>query len=604
MERLRAEVEDLTGPMMRSGNGYKGFCPAHDDASMSLSIFIGEADGRPHINCFADCSMRQIFSALDLKRSDFDVGSKPLSRIGHTNGHTVRLNRRDEKEPDPGQLGPEVERYPYRDETGRTLYYNIRHEPKTFRMETADGRRSMKAVRRVPYNLPAVIAAVARGETIYWVEGEKDVRTLAQHGRVGTTAAGGAQQQILPEWGEYFDCADLVVIADNDQIGKTYAKRVASTFVNRASRVRVAHPGLDEPKSDITDHFAVGLGLDELRWQPNNIVRRTQFGFHQLKAVPPRSQKWLIPGLIPQGSGVTLLVGAPKAGKSWFNLQLYMAIASGDFPGLFSWGDRVDPGACLYLALEDSDWRLSSRINQMQGNVTVPPSADKDAAVWLDLPSLSHGGTDEIRSWLDDHPNAKAVLVDVLAKVREDGDSEGNSYQRDYQAIEVFKDLSAEYDVQFIVTHHDRKKKHDGDFFDQVSGTKGLTGAVDTVVYLKRQRGQQEGTIELSGRDVEEAKYDLQFVPEYGRWEIVGPTSFDDDDREDESGKYKPRVGDLQQAIMMSLEQGPQSLTGLTRVLGKSKSTVHEALQRLADKELAVQTVDKHWQLAPAHDRE
>jgi len=65
---------------------------------------------------------------------------------------------------------------------------------------------------------------------------------------------------------------------------------------------------------------------------------------------------WLVPGLLPVG--LTILGGKPKVGKSWLALQLAQAIATG---GMFL-GIRVVQALVLYLALEDSPRRLSSRM--------------------------------------------------------------------------------------------------------------------------------------------------------------------------------------------------------------------------------------------------
>src|SRR5215213_4571911 len=69
---------------------------------------------------------------------------------------------------------------------------------------------------------------------------------------------------------------------------------------------------------------------------------------------------WIVPGLIP--AGMTLLAGRPKAGKSWISLQTSKAVTSGG--DIF--GEKVECGRVLYLALEDNDRRLKKRM-EMQG---------------------------------------------------------------------------------------------------------------------------------------------------------------------------------------------------------------------------------------------
>lgn len=564
-ERICSLVSEVTGrPVTGSGDQRKGLCPSHEDDQPSLSIRNTEPVG---VTCFAGCSFQDITDALGVTARDY------RNQSGKRTGPRASQTTPSVHQGSPA--GREIARYPYTDPDGEILYYNVRFEPKEFRMAKADGQIGSlpKTTRRVPYNLPAVRRAVAAGQTVYWVEGEKDVATLAQRGLIGTTAAGGASAPMDPDWARWFQGADLVVVADNDEVGRTYARRVAKLLVDSTVRTQVVLPAVQAPKADITDHFDAGLGVDDLVPQPR-WVRRTEFDFDQILNVPALQMKWLLNGLIPESSGVALLVGAPKAGKSWFCLQLYLAVSSGDFPAVFGWGDKVAPAPCLYLALEDNPERLSYRLGKMLGSTQVPPSVRRDSKIRIDLEELDHGGDRRIRDWLDTHPDARLVIVDVLAKVRGQG-GDGNAYQADYHAINQLKDIADEYGVTFVVTHHDRKKKHDGDFFDQVSGTKGITGAADTVLYLKRDRGSDEGNIEISGRDIEEVRYELQFIKEDGRWEIIGVGEIESAGTRPDTAAPKKSVHD--QLVEMISRQGAVTMDDATAAIGKDRSTITAA---------------------------
>lgn len=69
---------------------------------------------------------------------------------------------------------------------------------------------------------------------------------------------------------------------------------------------------------------------------------------------------WIIPDLLP--SGMAILGGRPKAGKSWLTMQIAQAMGSGDCV----FGKQVSSGRVLYLALEDGERRLKQRM-KMQG---------------------------------------------------------------------------------------------------------------------------------------------------------------------------------------------------------------------------------------------
>lgn len=58
------------------------------------------------------------------------------------------------------------------------------------------------------------------------------------------------------------------------------------------------------------------------------------------------------------------------------------------------------------------------------------------------------------------------------------------------------------------------------DFVDSVSGTNGIAGGADTVLVLTRDRGESDGLLQVTGRDVTEAAYTLSF--DGGMWALDG----------------------------------------------------------------------------------
>jgi DNA-binding CsgD family transcriptional regulator len=88
-----------------------------------------------------------------------------------------------------GEACDVIAEYPYVDEEGKTLFVVERLFPKSFRQKRPDGAggwiNNRKGVRPVLYRLPQVLAAVASGDTVYIVEGEKDVAALERLGARG-----------------------------------------------------------------------------------------------------------------------------------------------------------------------------------------------------------------------------------------------------------------------------------------------------------------------------------------------------------------------------------------------------------------------------------
>ena len=65
--------------------------------------------------------------------------------------------------------------------------------------------------------------------------------------------------------------------------------------------------------------------------------------------------------------------------------------------------------------------------------------------------------------------------------------------------------LAARYNLAVLVVHHLRKMAA-ADPLDEVNSSIGLTGGVDGVMILKRERTRADATIFVAGRDVEEEK--------------------------------------------------------------------------------------------------
>jgi hypothetical protein len=587
-EEICATVGRLAGqaPINAGKNRRKGVCPAHADDKPSLSIRLDEERGKIYLRCFAGCTFEDILGALDLTARDLNTkagGPRRRPAATASKPDTGPARRQSSKKDNP--VGKEVERYPYRDEDGTVLYYNIRYEPKDFRLADKNGERANlpKNMKWVPYELPEVIAAIEQGRTVYWVEGERDVHSLKARGEAATTNAGGSSRPLDPEWAQYFEGADVVIVCDKDKPGRSYGRAVARLLVNSAGSVTIRESATPQAKSDVTDHLQAGYGLDQLDAVPMRSVRRTRWTLAAIMDTPPEPLRWVLPGVIPEG--LTLLVGAPKVGKSWWNINLMAALGSGDPNSVFGWGQGIDPTPNLYLALEDPQRRIYSRMKQVSRGLRFDPRVAGD--VWLDLPPIEKGGKEEIEKWLDVHPEARVVMVDVLAKVRGGGDAESGMYQADYSAVSILKEIADDYGIGVLVTHHDRKKT-DEDFLNMVSGTKGVTGAADTILYLTRERGSVEGLLRVESRDVEECQYAMAFDRGYGRWKIV--------DKQDlGSDADKPKVELLDEIERLVMANGFAKVPFLADMLKRSPQEVLSECKKGEQRGSLVKARDGSW---------
>jgi len=222
---------------------------------------------------------------------------------------------------------------------------------------------------------------------------------------------------------------------------------------------------------------------------------------------------WIVPGLIPEG--VTLLAGKPKTGKSYAAMNIGLALACG---GKAFGRIDVRKQSVFYLCLEDRQRRLQDRIRVLYFG-DIWPSTFHLAIKW---PRIDQGGIPLLQKWLEEHSDIKLVIVDTLAKVKTRKASNQNQYDADYQCIEALKSLADMMDISILVLHHLRKLEAE-DPFDTISGSTGLTGAVDTGMVLQRDR-TGKATLYIRGRDVEEQELALDRDPS-GGWTVLGDAS-------------------------------------------------------------------------------
>lgn len=242
------------------------------------------------------------------------------------------------------------------------------------------------------------------------------------------------------------------------------------------------------------------------------VRRRTRWSATDLMATTFPAVVYLVSGILVPG--LTLLVGAPKLGKSWMALNVAAAVASG---GRALGNVTVDAADVLYLALEDPPRRLQERLTIVLEGSPVPAGLSF-ATEW---PLLHDGGADLLDQELADNPDIKLVIVDVMTKIRGTTDHREDRYQADYRAMTYLKNVADHHNVAVLAVHHTRKASAD-DWVDTVSGTNGITGAADTIAVLSRSRGSADATLHVTGRDVPETKYALNLTG--GRWTILdGP---------------------------------------------------------------------------------
>lgn len=201
----------------KTSNGWQAKCPAHDDHKASLCIHIAD-DGVIGLKCQALCETENVVKKVGFEMKDLFPGKPPTQK---------------------NSFGKIVAEYPYLDESGKLLYQGVRFEPKDFRQrqpaENGGWVWNLKGVRLVPYRLPELLVST---ETVFIVEGEKDVENLRKIGFTATCNPMGAGKW-RKEFNQYFINRDVIVIPDKDEPGRKHALDVAKNLDGVAHAVKI-----------------------------------------------------------------------------------------------------------------------------------------------------------------------------------------------------------------------------------------------------------------------------------------------------------------------------------------------------------------------------
>ena len=211
-----------------------------------------------------------------------------------------------------------------------------------------------------------------------------------------------------------------------------------------------------------------------------------------------RSKQPLIDGLLYPGTYI--FAGSPKLGKSFLMAQLAYHIST----GTPLWDYKVRKTTVLYFALEDDYPRLQKRLFQMFG-----AEETGDLYFATECKTVNGGLEEQIRGFMQQHPDTGLIIIDTLKRVREAGGAD-YSYASDYDIVARLKALADSYKVTMLIVHHTRKQKAE-DIFDMISGTNGLIGAADGAFVLsKEKRTSNHATLDVAGRDQQDMK--IHFV--------------------------------------------------------------------------------------------
>lgn len=514
-----------------NSSGWMARCPAHDDERASLSVAVGD-DGRALVHCHAGCTPEAIVSAMGLKLADLmpgDNGQLHSSRRAKSkvkaktsdgrrkNASTVYATAEDAIAQLERAHGPHSAVWTYRDAAGEPVGMvvrwdtdagkDIRPVSKTATGWAVEGMREPRPL----YQLPELLARP--DERVYVTEGEKATDAAASIGLLATTSPHGAESAGKADWWPLAG-REVVILPDNDEAGRGYARAVTSILVKMdpVLRVKIVElPGLP-PKGDIYDWLeahdatepdALQTHLGQLVDAASPIDASEVLGgpiLTCLADVKPVEVRWLWPGRVPLGR-ITLLVGRPGEGKSLLTTYMASRVTTGS-----PWADAAacPKGSVILISAEDD------------AADTIRPRLDAHHADAKRVHLLSmvrkigtDGGRQDVMFTLADLasleaalrkcPDCRLIVIDPIGSflgVKTDA-------HRDNEVRGVLAPiakLAEKHGVAVVVVAHRRKSA--GGFADDLAlGSRAFTGIARAVWHLTRDGENKPRRLLLPGKN-------------------------------------------------------------------------------------------------------
>lgn len=220
--------------------------------------------------------------------------------------------------------------------------------------------------------------------------------------------------------------------------------------------------------------------------------------------------KWFIPDFLP--SGLTIIAGPPKIGKSFFCWNMALSVALGGTA--FSSIDVEEARNVSYVSLEDPPALLKDRLQLMSGDLI--PSNLHVISNFNDN-KLDSVGIRIIEQHIDE-TDTELLIIDTWQHVCPIIDKKGTSYEIDYQTLIPIQQFSHRKNIGIILVTHTRKAIDVDNVFNQIQGSVGMQASCDTLMMLSHNSGSK--SLHLSGRRIRQEEYALTISE--GIWQLEG----------------------------------------------------------------------------------
>ena len=314
--------------------------------------------------------------------------------------------------------------------------------------------------------------------------------------------------------------AFLAELADNTPSAAN-ARAYAGIVRDRAKRRRLSAALLDfaraargpEPIGALVDRVTRALGEIEAAGAPAPSWPAVTAG--DLLSEQDESLDWLVDGLLPAG-GTSLMVGAPKSGKSSFARLLASKVASGA-----TWhGHETKAGPVLYVTLDERRETVREHVRELvNGCDGERARARLRERLYLAFgPRPGHPAV-ALRAAVERiRPAPVLVVVDTLMKAFAFEDA--NDYGATGETMAAITALAHDTGAHVMLVHHARKDNTGhADLATAALGSTRIGADVDVLarVLVAKHDGREVRRVSFIGRDgVNAADVDVAYAASEG----------------------------------------------------------------------------------------
>jgi len=255
--------------------------------------------------------------------------------------------------------------------------------------------------------------------------------------------------------------------------------------------------------------------------------------------------------------GLSTLAGRPKIGKSWLSLQMAYHISTGQ-P---FFGNDVKQGGVIYLALEDSERRLKSRMNTQGWDFSLMP----DVNFQLEWPSFYTKNSMQMLFNLISAKEPSLTIIDTIMRVAPHNKGDNVRMQKIYETLQNFCNKGNSI---LLVDHHRKPNGYEDtrDPLDDIYGTTSKGGTIDAYLSLYKPKNKNTGNLFIGGRDIIEDKLDVFFNKANALWQL----------------DIQSPLNDATNDLLMAIAENPGKRgSELATILNKSEGTISKQIKPL-----------------------